>query len=52
MAEGQPKFVSALGATNEAEGWRANKAGGGVLIDVATGAIAAADVKKFRKSFG
>jgi len=34
---GQPRFVSALGAANVAEGWRADKARGGVVIDVASG---------------
>jgi uncharacterized protein (TIGR03032 family) len=34
-----PRFVSALGETDTAEGWRPNKARGGCLIDVATGAI-------------
>jgi uncharacterized protein (TIGR03032 family) len=44
MAAGQPKFVSALGETNSAEGWRENKAGGGVLIDVATGETVVRDL--------
>jgi uncharacterized protein (TIGR03032 family) len=44
MDAGQPKFVSALGETNTAEGWRANKAGGGVLIDVATGETVVRDL--------
>ncbi len=35
----RPRFVTALGATNTADGWRANKAGGGVLIDVESGEI-------------
>jgi uncharacterized protein (TIGR03032 family) len=42
MAGGRPKYVTALGATDEAGGWRANKAAGGVLIDVESGAIALA----------
>lgn len=39
MEAGRPKYVTALGATDEAGGWRANKAAGGVLIDVDSGAI-------------
>jgi hypothetical protein len=27
MVDGQPKYVTALGETNEMAGWRANKAG-------------------------
>lgn len=41
MVDGQPKFVSAMGATNEARGWRENKARGGILIDVPSGEIIA-----------
>jgi uncharacterized protein (TIGR03032 family) len=37
MQDGEPAFVTAHGATNEAAGWRPEKAGGGVLIDVRTG---------------
>jgi uncharacterized protein (TIGR03032 family) len=39
MVDGKPKYVTALGETNAAAGWRANKAKGGVLMDVDTGAI-------------
>ncbi|HVX14223.1 MAG TPA: TIGR03032 family protein [Pirellulales bacterium] len=42
MEAGRPKYVTALGATDEPGGWRANKAAGGVLIDVGSGAIALA----------
>lgn len=35
---GRPKFVTALGATDTAQGWRANKSSGGVVIDIQTGA--------------
>lgn len=42
MEGGRPKYVTALGATDEAGGWRANKAAGGVMIDVDSGAIALA----------
>jgi uncharacterized protein (TIGR03032 family) len=37
-----PRFVTALGATDEPEGWRAAQAHGGVLFDVASGEIAIA----------
>jgi uncharacterized protein (TIGR03032 family) len=39
MVDGRPKYVTALGETNTAVGWRPNKARGGVLIDVGSGAI-------------
>jgi uncharacterized protein (TIGR03032 family) len=39
MVDGQPKYVTALGETNALAGWRANKAKGGVLMDVDSGAI-------------
>jgi uncharacterized protein (TIGR03032 family) len=35
--DGQPRYVSALGETDSAEGWRAVKASGGCLIEVPTG---------------
>lgn len=38
-AAGQPRFVTALGAADTAEGWRAGRAGGGVLISVPDGRI-------------
>src|SRR5262245_18277778 len=34
MVNGKPKYVTALGQTNTPAGWRANKARGGVLMDV------------------
>src|SRR5680860_308141 len=34
MVDGRPKYVTALGATDTAGGWRANKADGGVLMDI------------------
>lgn len=34
MVEGRPKYVTALGETDTPAGWRANKASGGILIDV------------------
>src|SRR5262249_59319340 len=39
MDGGAPRYVTALGRTDEPAGWRANKARGGVLIDVPSGAI-------------
>jgi uncharacterized protein (TIGR03032 family) len=39
MVNGNPKYVTALGETNEMAGWRANKARGGVLIDVDSGQL-------------
>jgi uncharacterized protein (TIGR03032 family) len=41
MASGRPKFLTALGACNGREGWRANKRDGGVLIDFDSGEIVA-----------
>ncbi len=37
MAEGRPKYVSALGTSDQARGWREGKSDGGVLIDVDSG---------------
>ena len=34
LVDGRPKYVTALGETDTAGGWRANKASGGNLIDV------------------
>jgi hypothetical protein len=39
MVNGKPKYVTALGETNEPAGWRANKARGGILMDVESGEI-------------
>ncbi|WP_299415539.1 TIGR03032 family protein [Acaryochloris sp. IP29b_bin.148] len=36
VVKDQPKYVTALGATNEPQGWRAQKATGGLLMDVQT----------------
>ncbi|MFC3029389.1 MULTISPECIES: TIGR03032 family protein [Roseomonadaceae] len=36
---GAPRFVTALGATNMAEGWRAGRAAGGVLVSVPDGRV-------------
>lgn len=34
LVDGQPRFVTALGHTDDVSGWRANKARGGILMDV------------------
>jgi uncharacterized protein (TIGR03032 family) len=39
LVDGRPKYVTALGETNTPAGWRTNKARGGLLMDVASGAI-------------
>jgi uncharacterized protein (TIGR03032 family) len=39
MVQGQPAFVTALGATDTPGGWRSDKKGGGVLLEVATGQV-------------
>ena len=38
LVEGRVRYVSALGETNAAGGWRANKRDGGVLLEVPSGA--------------
>jgi uncharacterized protein (TIGR03032 family) len=35
MVNGQPRYATALGETDTPSGWRANKANGGVLLDIA-----------------
>src|SRR5262249_50001491 len=39
MAQGRPVFVTALGATDTPGGWRADKKGGGILLEVSTGEV-------------
>jgi uncharacterized protein (TIGR03032 family) len=39
MHNDRPKYVTALGETDTAQGWRQNKANGGILVDVSTGEI-------------
>jgi uncharacterized protein (TIGR03032 family) len=41
MSDGQPRYVTALGATDSGAGWRANKAAGGVLLEVPSGEVVA-----------
>jgi uncharacterized protein (TIGR03032 family) len=42
MAEGRPLHVTAVARSDVADGWRDRREGGGILIDVAGGEIAAA----------
>ncbi len=39
MVDGRPKYVTALGETDTAGGWRANKADGGLLMDIESNEI-------------
>jgi uncharacterized protein (TIGR03032 family) len=39
LKDGAVKYVTALGRTDTANGWRANKKNGGLLMDVATGDV-------------
>jgi uncharacterized protein (TIGR03032 family) len=39
MVDGRPRYVTALGETDEPSGWRAEKASGGILMDVASGEV-------------
>ncbi len=39
IVDGKPKYVTALGSTDRAGGWRDNKAGGGIIMDVESGEI-------------
>lgn len=39
--DGSTRYVTALGESNDNAGWRANKAAGGIIIDVATNEIVA-----------
>lgn len=41
LVDGVPKYVTALGTTDTANGWRQHKAQGGVLMDVPSGEILA-----------
>ncbi len=34
VRDGKPRYITALGETNEAGGWRKNKAAGGILMDI------------------
>ncbi len=39
LVDGRPRYATALGTTDAAEGWRANKARGGVLLDLANNRV-------------
>ncbi|MFO0909472.1 MAG: TIGR03032 family protein [Isosphaeraceae bacterium] len=39
MDEGRPRFVTALGTTDEAGGWRSRKLDGGVVLDIGSGQV-------------
>ena len=39
MADGRPRYVSAVADTDVADGWREKRADGGVVIDCASGAV-------------
>ncbi len=41
MVDGLPRYVTALGKSNEPAGWRTNKASGGILMEVPSGEIVA-----------
>jgi len=41
MADGKPQYVTALGRSDEPQGWRPNKVNGGILIDVPSGEVVA-----------
>lgn len=39
LRDGRPRYVTALGETNEPGGWRQNKKDGGLLIDIDSGEV-------------
>jgi uncharacterized protein (TIGR03032 family) len=39
VVDGRPRYVTCLGTTDEAGAWRANKAHGGVVIDIVTNQV-------------
>ena len=41
MADGRPRYATALGATDAPDGWRPGKATGGVVMDVPAGEVIA-----------
>jgi uncharacterized protein (TIGR03032 family) len=44
VVDDRPRFVTAMGMTDDPQGWRRDKVGGGVIIDVETGAVVAQDL--------
>jgi len=41
MENGAPRYVTAVGETDVADGWRAHRVGGGVVVDVASNEVVA-----------
>jgi len=41
MVDGEPRYVSALGSSDQEQGWRDNKSDGGVVIDLSSNEIIA-----------
>jgi uncharacterized protein (TIGR03032 family) len=41
VVDGRPRYVTALAMTDEPQGWRREKVGGGVVLDVDSGAVVA-----------
>lgn len=41
MADGKPRYVTALGTSNQPRGWKESKSDGGVLMDVQSGEVVA-----------
>ena len=39
MVDGRPRYITTLGEADEPMGWRANKAKGGIVMDVASGDV-------------
>jgi len=39
LEDGKPAYVTAMGMTNTAQGWRENKTEGGIVLDVQTGEL-------------
>lgn len=39
VADGMARFVTALGESSSPEGWRPTKADGGIIVDIASGAV-------------
>lgn len=44
MDEGAPRFVTVAGISDEKDGWRAHRQGGGAVLDVASGEIVVRDL--------
>lgn len=44
VVDDRPRFVTAMGMTDDSQGWRRDKVGGGVIIDVESGAVVAHDL--------